>query len=643
MKSKVLIIILALFFGFLIVGCNQKTYDLSNVKFEDKTVIYDGNSHSILIQGELPTGVSVTYENNDQTEVGSYEVVAKFIGEKGYKKIPNMTATLVINQVDAVALPDLTDQREADITSNLNNVGITNFTFKEIFNVKNFSGTFVGYENYQVGQVVSSTDEIVVLIATRKLPDITKIYTEEIENFFLNAGVRSENIIGVPQTEGDPEFGLGYVEPQAAGMDYQTGQIKYYYNSVDVKLRDLSGYSIQQIDAYLAKMDLTGQKFDLLDNSKEMDTFGKYLTHQIGQIVKRGTTIPMYIIKNDDYHQEKQLFFSKYVDVSIGNNGVELYNPTDSELNLADYFISIFENGSYNETYRVELAGQLPSKETFFIASETSSEDLKTKANLVSPLLIFDGNDTIQLRKTYNKTFIDTIYNVGNTIFTLDDEIFIRRQTITTGRRDYVSKEWAGYIPSFTEVIGNHPYEIPAFPPFQLLEPTFQEFGMTLVKYLSAADGDTVYFESLDPRDTTSYSGTSRLRFLMVDTPETEKPGVVGEPYAQEASRFTKNALSTASEIYIQSDPSAGLKENYGRHLGVVWYNSGTKENPSWHLLNYELSYYGLGDPAGFKDLTGTYKNSIVWGNRYLYQWVQDADINAKDNKLGIHSGVIKP
>ena len=45
---------------------NSKKYDkyelLNELKvtFEDKTVTYDGNEHSVVIEGELPTGVTVS-------------------------------------------------------------------------------------------------------------------------------------------------------------------------------------------------------------------------------------------------------------------------------------------------------------------------------------------------------------------------------------------------------------------------------------------------------------------------------------------------------------------------------------------------------------------------------------------------------
>ena len=38
------------------------------------------------------------------------------------------------------------------------------------------------------------------------------------------------------------------------------------------------------------------------------------------------------------------------------------------------------------------------------------------------------------------------------------------------------------------------------------------------------------------------YTDNKRLRFLLVDTPETSKPGQDNEDYAQVATRFTKKA-----------------------------------------------------------------------------------------------------
>ena len=55
-------------------------YDLSGITFENKEVSYDGSPHSLEITGTLPEGVTVTYENNNKVDAGTYEVVAKFEG-----------------------------------------------------------------------------------------------------------------------------------------------------------------------------------------------------------------------------------------------------------------------------------------------------------------------------------------------------------------------------------------------------------------------------------------------------------------------------------------------------------------------------------------------------------------------------------
>ena len=78
----------------------KATYDMSQVTFEGKTVVYDTNSHSLLIdESKLPSGVTVTYENNDKVDSGEYTVIAKFNGDfTNYNAIADMSATLTIKQ-----------------------------------------------------------------------------------------------------------------------------------------------------------------------------------------------------------------------------------------------------------------------------------------------------------------------------------------------------------------------------------------------------------------------------------------------------------------------------------------------------------------------------------------------------------------
>ena len=115
---------------------NKATYDMSSVEFVDKTVVYNGKVQRIEISGSLPQGVTVSYENNENINVGTYEVVAKFTGDSNnYEAIADMTATLTI--------------KEAKETEGL--------MFEKINNDTEYS--VVGYEGEDSDIVILSTHE----------------------------------------------------------------------------------------------------------------------------------------------------------------------------------------------------------------------------------------------------------------------------------------------------------------------------------------------------------------------------------------------------------------------------------------------------------------------------------------------------
>lgn len=76
-----------------------------NVEFEDEEITYDGQPHSIYIKSNLPEGVLVGYENNENIEVGTHTVVANFVDTTGnYQITESLTADLTINKIDVTYL-----------------------------------------------------------------------------------------------------------------------------------------------------------------------------------------------------------------------------------------------------------------------------------------------------------------------------------------------------------------------------------------------------------------------------------------------------------------------------------------------------------------------------------------------------------
>ena len=78
-----------------------------NIRFEDITVVYDGEVHSIVAEN-LPEGVTVNYDNNGQVDIGEYVVTASFVCNPNYEQIPAMTATLrIVAEEDESIVKDI--------------------------------------------------------------------------------------------------------------------------------------------------------------------------------------------------------------------------------------------------------------------------------------------------------------------------------------------------------------------------------------------------------------------------------------------------------------------------------------------------------------------------------------------------------
>lgn len=71
---------------------------LGEIVFPDKIVTWDGELHGVYIETELPSGVDVSYDGNEQTDVGEYEVTAHFDVGNNYESIDDMKAILTVSE-----------------------------------------------------------------------------------------------------------------------------------------------------------------------------------------------------------------------------------------------------------------------------------------------------------------------------------------------------------------------------------------------------------------------------------------------------------------------------------------------------------------------------------------------------------------
>ena len=136
-------------------------------------------------------------------------------------------------------------------------------------------------------------------------------------------------------------------------------------------------------------------------------------------------------------------------------------------------------------------------------------------------------------------------------------------------------------------------------------------------------DGDTTHFYV---PESVMEGGVLKARYLAVNTPEST--GKI-EEYGKKASQFTREKLSSATSIIIESDDGKWNADSTGdRYLVWVWYRTG--ETEEYRNLNLEILQNGLAIASSSAN------------NRYGETMVA-AIAQAKAQKLNVHSGQKDP
>ncbi|MFY0602637.1 MAG: lamin tail domain-containing protein [Flavobacteriaceae bacterium] len=106
-----------------------------------------------------------------------------------------------------------------------------------------------------------------------------------------------------------------------------------------------------------------------------------------------------------------ELFISEYIEGTGDNKYIEIYNPSDSSIDLSSYDLVRYTNGSATVSNTLTLSGSVAPKGTFII--ENSLEALSVDADLSTSdgTMSFNGDDAIALRKS--SVIIDVIGQIG--------------------------------------------------------------------------------------------------------------------------------------------------------------------------------------------------------------------------------------
>ena len=172
------------------------------------------------------------------------------------------------------------------------------------------------------------------------------------------------------------------------------------------------------------------------------------------------------------------LFISEYSEGSSNNKYIEIFNGTDSDVDLSNYEMWKIENGG-NWTERIlTLSGTLAAGEVYVIYNSSSAGTIVTAGDLIWTQANYNGDDAIGLAKSINGTMalIDavgtdgaapgTAWGVAGVNNATKDHTLVRKSSVTGPNTNWTvsagtnstDSEWEVLAKDDWTNIGSHSY-----------------------------------------------------------------------------------------------------------------------------------------------------------------------------------------
>jgi len=160
------------------------------------------------------------------------------------------------------------------------------------------------------------------------------------------------------------------------------------------------------------------------------------------------------------------LFFSEYIEGSSSNKALEIYNPTDNDIDLSDYVVYRANNGSLTPTDSLFLIGNLNPDSVFVVVNPSAYPAIQIEGDTTHTLCFYNGDDAVLLIKISTGDTLDIIGEVGvdpgsgwpvGTGAT-NNYTLIRKIEIQQGSTDWAtgSLEWDVFPIDMADSLGAH-------------------------------------------------------------------------------------------------------------------------------------------------------------------------------------------
>ena len=166
------------------------------------------------------------------------------------------------------------------------------------------------------------------------------------------------------------------------------------------------------------------------------------------------------------------LIISEYLEGSSNNKYLEIYNGTGASVNLDDYSIQLYSNGSPDVGREINLEGTLNNNDVFVIGH--TSGEIFQDTDMNHGWLSFNGNDAVVLYKKSTDTPVDVFGCIGQDPgetwtaagdLSTKDMTLRRNETVTDGatmeenQTDFatLANEWHAFPKDNISGLGQHP------------------------------------------------------------------------------------------------------------------------------------------------------------------------------------------
>jgi len=211
-----------------------------------------------------------------------------------------------------------------------------------------------------------------------------------------------------------------------------------------------------------------------------------------------------------------ELIISQYVEGSSYNKAVEIYNTGSETVNLSDYKLVKYSNGSADSPNDINFNEfSLAAGGVFVIASSSASDDIKAVANQTSSSINFNGDDPVAIVRISDSQTLDFFGQYGDVDFA-KDATYERIENTAIADGNWTEESWSVLAKDSIEGLGVSPTgEVIEEEPFacsgEVMTPTYAIQGNGDSSPLipeGSFSGDTVFTSGIVTDIVTSlYSG----------------------------------------------------------------------------------------------------------------------------------------